>query len=93
MGVETVAVYSDADAKAPHVREADFAVRLGPAARPRELPRPSQGAGRRGKETGADSIHPGYGFLSENAEFAGSRGGGRADLGRTARRRHPTPWD
>jgi propionyl-CoA carboxylase alpha chain len=69
MGVSTVAVYSDADARASHVRFADEAVHIGPA--------PSKDsylnvekiidAARR---TGADAIHPGYGFLSENADFA-----------------------
>ncbi len=69
MGVETVAVYSDADAKAPHVREADFSVRLGPPpARESYLDMDKVLAAA--KETGADSVHPGYGFLSENAEFA-----------------------
>ena len=69
LGVETVAVYSDADAKAPHVREADFAVRLGPPpARESYLDQAKVLAAA--AETGADSIHPGYGFLSENAVFA-----------------------
>jgi propionyl-CoA carboxylase alpha chain/3-methylcrotonyl-CoA carboxylase alpha subunit len=69
LGVETVAVYSDADAQAPHVREADFAVRLGPPpARESYLDQAKVLAAA--AETGADSIHPGYGFLSENAEFA-----------------------
>ncbi|MDP8916788.1 MAG: ATP-grasp domain-containing protein, partial [Pseudomonadota bacterium] len=69
LGVETVAVFSDADADAPHVREADQAVRLGPP--------PARESYLRGelilqaaRETGADAVHPGYGFLSENAEFA-----------------------
>ncbi len=69
MGVETVAVYSDADAKAPHVREADFSVRIGPPpARESYLDMDKVLAAA--KETGADSVHPGYGFLSENAAFA-----------------------
>jgi acetyl/propionyl-CoA carboxylase alpha subunit len=69
MGVATVAVYSDADARAPHVREADRAVRIGPAAA-----RESYLLGERIIEaalaTGAEAVHPGYGFLSENADFA-----------------------
>jgi 3-methylcrotonyl-CoA carboxylase alpha subunit len=69
LGVETVAVYSDADARAPHVAEADESVPIGPS--------PAVDSYLRGdkiiaaaKATGADAIHPGYGFLSENADFA-----------------------
>ena len=69
LGVGTIAVYSDADAHALFVREADQAVRIGPPA-----PKESYLNGVRilaaAKETGAKAIHPGYGFLSENAEFA-----------------------
>jgi acetyl-CoA/propionyl-CoA carboxylase biotin carboxyl carrier protein len=69
MGLRTVAVYSDADADAPFVREADSAIRIGPApARDSYLNIPSViGAAR---ETDAGLIHPGYGFLSEQAAFA-----------------------
>ena len=69
MGIATVAVYSDADADAPFVRFADEAVRVGaPPARESYLVIPSLlDAARR---TGADAIHPGYGFLSENPLFA-----------------------
>ncbi len=69
LGVATVAVYSDADAAAPHVREADEAVRLGPAPA-RESYLRSDAILDAAKATGADAIHPGYGFLSENADFA-----------------------
>jgi len=69
MGIRTVAVYSDADAKALHVRMADEAVHIGSS--------PARESYLRGdkiieaaKATGAEAIHPGYGFLSENAEFA-----------------------
>ncbi|HUG06799.1 MAG TPA: biotin carboxylase N-terminal domain-containing protein, partial [Candidatus Limnocylindria bacterium] len=69
MGIATVAVYSDADAAAPHVREADKAVHIGPApARDSYLsiPRILDAA----RESGADLIHPGYGFLAEDPAFA-----------------------
>ncbi len=69
LGVRTIAVYSDADAKALHVRMADEAVHIGPS--------PARESYLRGKKiieaakaTGAEAIHPGYGFLSENADFA-----------------------
>ncbi|GAM97698.1 methylcrotonyl-CoA carboxylase biotin-containing subunit [alpha proteobacterium U9-1i] len=69
LGVRTVAVYSDADAKALHVEEADEAVHIGPS--------PAKESYLRGekiiaaaRQTGAEAIHPGYGFLSENAQFA-----------------------
>ena len=69
MGIETVAVYSDADAHAPHVREATTARHLGPApARGSYLDQAKVLAAA--KDAGADAIHPGYGFLSENAAFA-----------------------
>ncbi len=68
MGIKTVAVYSDADARAPHVKMADEAVRLGPA--------PASESYLKAelillacKETGAEAVHPGYGFLSERESF------------------------
>ncbi|OUE23794.1 urea carboxylase [Clavibacter michiganensis] len=69
MGMRTVAVFSDADRAAPHVREADEAVRLGPAA-PRESYLRIEAIIAAARATGAGLIHPGYGFLSENLEFA-----------------------
>ena len=69
MGIATVAVYSDADAGARHVRLADESLRIGPAAA-----RESYLVGAKmieaAKATGAQAIHPGYGFLSENDAFA-----------------------
>src|SRR5437763_4487382 len=69
LGVRTVAIYSDADARAPHVRAADEALSIGPA--------PSAESYLRGeriieaaKRSGAEAIHPGYGFLSEREWFA-----------------------
>jgi propionyl-CoA carboxylase alpha subunit len=69
MGIKTVAVYSDADARAPHVKQADQSVRLGP-------PPASESYLNAEliidacKETGAEAVHPGYGFLSERTSFA-----------------------
>src|SRR6266487_257090 len=69
MGIKTVAVYSDADARAPHVKMADESVRLGPA--------PASESYLKAeliidacKASGAEAVHPGYGFLSERENFA-----------------------
>jgi acetyl/propionyl-CoA carboxylase alpha subunit len=78
MGIESVAVYSDADARARHVTLADMAVRIGPApALDSYLSIPAVLDAAR--TSGAEAVHPGYGFLSENAEFAHAC----ADLGVT----------
>ncbi|MCW2599096.1 MAG: accC [Frankiales bacterium] len=69
MGIRSVAVYSDADAGARHVREADLAVRLGPA-NARESYLSIERVVQACLDTGAQAVHPGYGFLAENAEFA-----------------------
>jgi len=69
MGFRTVAVFSDADAEALHVRAADEAVHIGPSA-PRESYLDIARVIEAARKTGADAIHPGYGFLAENADFA-----------------------
>ncbi|MGP4000968.1 acetyl/propionyl/methylcrotonyl-CoA carboxylase subunit alpha [Streptomyces sp. 8N706] len=69
MGIRSVAVFSDADADARHVAEADTAVRIGPASAAESYLSPArllEAAAR----TGAEAVHPGYGFLAENAAFA-----------------------
>lgn len=68
LGVRTVAVYSEADAGAPHVKEADEAIAIGPAS-PRESYLVAEKILAAAKERGAQAIHPGYGFLSENPDF------------------------
>ena len=69
MGIQTVAVYSEADKEARHVQMADEAVLIGPAAS-RESYLVADKIIAAAKATGAQAIHPGYGFLSENAEFS-----------------------
>jgi propionyl-CoA carboxylase alpha chain len=69
MGIETVAIFSDADAAEPHVTEADHAVNL-PGSTATETYLDIDVVLAAAKQSGADAIHPGYGFLAENAEFA-----------------------
>jgi acetyl-CoA/propionyl-CoA carboxylase, biotin carboxylase, biotin carboxyl carrier protein len=69
LGIRSVAIYSDADANARHVQEADSAVRIGPAAAS-ESYLSTERVVQAALDAGADALHPGYGFLSENAEFA-----------------------
>ncbi|MEU9096470.1 acetyl/propionyl/methylcrotonyl-CoA carboxylase subunit alpha [Streptomyces sp. NPDC048361] len=69
LGIRSVAVFSDADAEARHVREADTAVRIGPAAATESYLRPERLI-EAALRTGAQAVHPGYGFLAENAGFA-----------------------
>ncbi len=87
LGVATVAVVSEADRGAPFARMADEAVEIGPG--------PATESYLRGdkiiaaaKQTGADGIHPGYGFLAENADFAEAVGQGRDQVHRPLARRH-----
>ncbi len=69
MGLRTIAVYSDADAQSPHVKLADTAIRIGPAPA-LESYLVAENILDAAMATGAEAIHPGYGFLSENASFA-----------------------
>ena len=69
LGVRSVAVHSDVDAGARHVREADVAVRLGPASA-RESYLSVERLLAAAASTGAQAVHPGYGFLAENVAFA-----------------------
>ncbi|MES2621494.1 MAG: biotin carboxylase N-terminal domain-containing protein, partial [Bacteroidota bacterium] len=69
MGIKTVAVYSEADRNAPHVRYADEAVCIGPASSKESYLRGDKIV-EVARQLGVEGIHPGYGFLSENADFA-----------------------
>src|SRR5512138_2116185 len=69
LGIQTVAVYSDADQNALHVQRADEAIHIGPAS-PKESYLNVDVLIRAALSSKADAIHPGYGFLSENASFA-----------------------
>jgi 3-methylcrotonyl-CoA carboxylase alpha subunit len=81
MGIRSVAAYSEADREAMHVREADEALPIGPAP-PAESYLNTAALLRAARDSGADAVHPGYGFLSENAEFARAvRGAGLIFVG------------
>src|SRR2546429_5086713 len=69
LGIRTVAVYSDADVNAKHVLACDEAVHIGPAA-PKESYLRAKRIIEAARATGAQAVHPGYGFLSENEDFA-----------------------
>src|ERR1700722_16722993 len=69
MGIRAVAVYSDADAALPYVREADLAGRIGPA-HPAKSYLDAAAIIEAAAQTNAKAVHPGYGFLAENADFA-----------------------
>src|SRR6478672_11689602 len=69
LGLRTIAAYSEADRDAPHVRQADLAVCIGPPQAARSY-LDASAILLAAKATGAEAIHPGYGFLSENADFA-----------------------
>jgi propionyl-CoA carboxylase alpha chain len=85
MGIKTVAVYSDADADALHVRESDEKVRIGPPASAESYLR-GERIIEACRSTGAEAVHPGYGFLSEKADFAASlEAAGIAFIGPTPR--------
>ena len=90
MGIKTVAVYSEADQAALHVLEADEAVNLGPA-EPRQSYLNIERLLEAARQTGAEAIHPGYGFLAENPVLADRcRQAGRR-LHRSSGPGHPGP--
>jgi 3-methylcrotonyl-CoA carboxylase alpha subunit len=90
MGIRTVAVYSDADAHAKHVAACDESVHIGGSA-PKDSYLRWERIIEAAQATGAQAIHPGYGFLSENEDFAGPAP--RRVWSSSARRRRPSrPW-
>ena len=87
---QSVAVYADPDRDALHVRVADEAYALGGSTPRRLLPRASTSCSTSPRASGADAVHPGYGFLAENADVRPGRHRRRADLDRPAARRRST---
>ena len=92
LGIRSVAVYSDADAGALHVRRGRRRRAHRPGTGPRELPRRSSGSSTPRRRPGAQAIHPGYGFLSENPALARGLRRARHRLHRAARRRRSRRW-
>ena len=87
LGVDAVAVYSDADESALHVRHADEAVRIGPPPAGKSY-LDVEALIDAAKETGAEAVHPGYGFLAENAALRGGLPGRRYHFRRAIGRGH-----
>ena len=92
LGIRSVAVYSDADAGALHVRRGRRRRPHRPGAGARELPVRSTRCSTRPRRTGAQAVHPGYGFLSENADFAARLRDGRHRVHRPAGRPRSRRW-
>ncbi len=92
LGIATVAVYSELDRDALHVKRADEAYLLGPGPASRELPEDREAARGRSSSSGAEAVHPGYGFLAENAAFAKALEDARHRVHRPARRRRSRRW-
>ena len=91
LGMRTIAVYSEADAQALHVRQCDEAHPIGPAPAAESYLVASQIIDV-ARKSGAQCIHPGYGFLSENPEFAEACAAGRHRVRRPAACTRSAPW-
>ena len=90
MGVKTVALYSDADETAPHVRACDEAIHIGPAPAAESYLRAEKIIDA-AKRTGAEAVHPGYGFLSETPTSL-TRSTPPASFSSARRRKRSAPW-